>query len=200
MLLGLDVFTQAQQRRRNDRPVEALCVWKRLSVDCPELIVDNRFKHLPGGPICDTTDEFAHGERNIGFEDPNKTPPEFTWSALFVEAYCPRRHGRVLLNHPETRVLITAEISKLTRALIGVVGCLSIRCVEVLIVCEGTCKHLYAEWSADEIAVPFLFKIGVVANLVELSASVPSIREKRRPLLNSILPRVSSCSTSQLAI
>ncbi|MDB2275754.1 hypothetical protein PM022_14635 [Halorubrum ezzemoulense] len=200
MLLGLNVFTQAQQRRRNDRPVEALCVWKRLSVNCPELVVDNRFKRLPGGPISDTTDEFAHSERNIGFEDRNKTLPEFTRSALFVEAYCPRRHGRVLLNHPETRVLITAEISKLTRALIGFVGCLLIRCVEVLIVCEGTCEHLYAEWLADEVAVPFLFKIGVVANLVELSTSVTSVREKCRPLLNSILPRVGSCSTSQLAI
>jgi hypothetical protein len=200
VLLGLDVLTQAQQRRRNDRPVEALCVWKRLLVNCPELVVDNRFKRLPGGPISDTTDEFAHGERNIGFEDPNKTPPEFTRSALFVEVYCPRRHSRVLLNHPETCVLITTEISKLTRALIGFVGCLSIRCVEVLIVCEGTCKHLYAEWLADKVAVPFLFKIGVVANLVELSAGVPSVREKRRPLLNSVLPRVCSCSTSQLAI
>jgi hypothetical protein len=134
MLLGLDVFTQAQQRRRNDRPVEALCVWKRLSVNCPELVVNNRFKRLPGGPISDTTDEFAHGERNIGFEDPNKTLPEFTRSALFVEVYCPRRHSRVLLNHPKTRVLITTEISKLTRAVISFVGCLSIPCVEVLIV------------------------------------------------------------------
>jgi hypothetical protein len=53
---------------------------------------------------------------------------------------------------------------------------------------------------ADKVAVPFLFKIGVVANLVELSAGVTSVREKRRPLLNSILPRVGSCSTSQLAI
>ncbi|OYR84694.1 hypothetical protein DJ71_04965 [Halorubrum sp. E3] len=70
----------------------------------------------------------------------------------------------------------------------------------MLIVCEGTCKHLHAEWLADEVAVPFLFKIGVVANLVELSAGAPSVREKCRPLLNSILPRVGSCSTSQLAI
>ncbi|SNR66532.1 hypothetical protein SAMN06266787_10914 [Halorubrum ezzemoulense] len=122
MLLGLDIFTQARQRRRNDRPVEALCVWKRLLVNCPELIVDNRFKRLPGGPISDTTDEFAHSERNIGFEDPNKTLPEFTRSAPLVEVYCPRRHGWVLLNHPETRVLITTEISKLTRALIGFLG------------------------------------------------------------------------------
>ncbi|MDB2239449.1 hypothetical protein [Halorubrum ezzemoulense] len=200
MLLGLDVFTQAQQRRRNDRPVEAFCVWKRLSVNCPELIVDNRFKRLPGGPISDTTDELAHSERNIGFEDRNKTLPEFTRSALFVKVYCPRRHSRVLLNHPETRVLITAEISKLTRALIGFVGCLLLCCVEVLIVCEGTCKHLYAEWLADEVAVPLVFKIDVAANLVELSAGVPSVREKCRPLLNSVLPRVRSCSTSQLAI
>ncbi|MDL0120306.1 hypothetical protein PNQ29_11310 [Halobacterium salinarum] len=70
----------------------------------------------------------------------------------------------------------------------------------MLIVCEGTCKHLYAEWLADKVVVPFLFKIGIVANLVELSAGVPSVREKRRPLLNSSLPRVCSCSTSQLAI
>ncbi|MDB2250091.1 hypothetical protein [Halorubrum ezzemoulense] len=70
----------------------------------------------------------------------------------------------------------------------------------MLIVCEGTCKHLYAEWLANEVAVPFLFKISVVANPVELSAGVPSVREKCCPLLNSILPRVGSYSTSQLAI
>ncbi len=134
VLLGLNVLTQAQQRRRNDRPVQTLRVWKGLSVDCPEPIVDNRFKPLPGDPISDATDEFAHGERNIGFEDPNKTLPEFTRPTLLIEVDCPRRHSRVLLNHPETCVLITTEISKLTRDLIGFVGCLSLCCVEVLIV------------------------------------------------------------------
>ncbi|WP_241981500.1 hypothetical protein [Halorubrum sp. GN11_10-6_MGM] len=134
VLFGLNVFTQTQQRRRNDRPVQALRVWKGLSLDCSELIVDNRFKPLPGDPISDAADEFAHGERNIGFEDSNETLPEFTRSALFIEADCPRRHGRVLLDHPETRIFIIAEISKLTRVLIGFVGCLSLFCVEVLVV------------------------------------------------------------------
>jgi hypothetical protein len=53
---------------------------------------------------------------------------------------------------------------------------------------------------ADEVAVPLVFKIGVVANVVELSAGVPSVREKRRSLLNSVFPRVGSRSMSQLAI
>jgi len=59
---------------------------------------------------------------------------------------------------------------------------------------------LDAERLADEAAVPLVFKIGVAVNLVELSAGVASGREKRRPLLNSVLPRVRSRSTSQLIV
>ncbi|QAU14580.1 hypothetical protein EKH57_17855 (plasmid) [Halorubrum sp. BOL3-1] len=70
----------------------------------------------------------------------------------------------------------------------------------MLVVRKGPCKHLDAERLADEVAVPLVFKLGVAADLVELSAGTTSAREKCRPLLNSGLPRVCSRSTSQLII